>query len=93
MRDTHFVPYDAPGNRIAMARCGKHVNRAFDHSPQPTCQVCADEQAKYEALDLGQYDADSPVRFAPEESRLERLRQLPRATPAPVPLPDRRRRA
>ena len=49
-RLTHFVPYDAPGKRIAMALCGKHVDPRRDHDKEPTCDGCKTRHAELEAM-------------------------------------------
>jgi hypothetical protein len=45
---THFVPYDAIGKRLARAYCGKLVRPDHDHSLEPTCESCAEQQAMYD---------------------------------------------
>lgn len=47
---THYVAYDQPGDRFALALCGRRVDRAREHSAQPTCPICAEKQAAWEAL-------------------------------------------
>ena len=49
---THWVPYDAPGRRLARARCGALVDRDRDHCNEPTCHTCARLTAEYEALEI-----------------------------------------
>jgi hypothetical protein len=45
-KTTHFVPYDAPGTRLARARCGRLVDPRTEHSKDPTCSTCARLQAE-----------------------------------------------
>ena len=49
---THFVPWDARGDRRAQAVCGAVVDRRTEHAAAPTCPVCVRKQAEYEALQL-----------------------------------------
>lgn len=40
MSVSHYVDWDAPGRRLARARCGKLVQRDREHSITPSCPDC-----------------------------------------------------
>jgi len=51
-KETHFVNYDQPGQRLARALCGKLVDPRTEHSPEPSCATCQQQRAAYEAMEV-----------------------------------------
>jgi hypothetical protein len=50
LRDVHIVPWDAPGNYLRRALCGKYVTKKQTSKKEgdETCQACRDIEKKNE---------------------------------------------